>query len=39
MIKADAAGRGPADNVLFDLTGGVYDPKTLEWIGSLTEPF
>jgi hypothetical protein len=29
--------RGPADNVLFDLSGGVYDPETLESLGSLTE--
>ena len=35
-IKA-ATGRGGADNVLFDLSGGVYDPKTLNWLGSLTE--
>jgi len=32
-----AAGRGPADNVIFDLSGGVYDPVTREWLGSLTE--
>ena len=25
------------DNVLFDLTGNIYDPDTLEWLGSLTE--
>jgi RHS repeat-associated protein len=31
------AGRGPADNVLLDLTGGVYDPKTGDRLGSLTE--
>lgn len=30
-------GRGAADNVLFDLTGNVFDPKTGEWLGSLTE--
>jgi RHS repeat-associated protein len=34
-IKA-ATGRGPADNVLFDLTGNVYDPVTRESLGSLT---
>jgi hypothetical protein len=32
-----AVGRGPADNVLFDLTGNVYDPVTRRWIGSLTQ--
>jgi hypothetical protein len=32
-----AAGRGPDDNVLFDKSGGVYDPRTREWLGSLTE--
>ena len=36
QIKA-AAGRGAADNVLFDLSGGVYDPVTGTWLGSLTE--
>jgi hypothetical protein len=30
------SGRKPNDNVVFDLTGNVYDPKTLEWIGRLT---
>jgi hypothetical protein len=35
-IKAKS-GYGAADNVIFDLSGGVYDPNTLEWIGSLTE--
>ena len=30
-----ASGRGGSDNVLFDLTGGVYDPFTLENIGNL----
>jgi len=30
------AGRGPNDNVLFDMTGNVYDPATREWIGSMT---
>lgn len=37
-IKA-AAGRGPADNVLFDLTGNIYDPVTREWLGTLTQGF
>jgi len=32
-----AAGLGPAENVVFDLSGGVYDPYTLEFLGSLTE--
>jgi len=32
-----ASGRGPADNVLFDRTGGVYDPVTRGWLGSLTQ--
>jgi hypothetical protein len=32
-----AAGRGPADDVLFDLTGNVYDPDTRQWLGSLTQ--
>jgi hypothetical protein len=31
-----ANGRGPADNVLFDLTGNVYDPDTRAWLGNLT---
>ncbi len=31
------SGRGGADNVLFDLTGGVYDPDTLENIGNLIQ--
>ncbi|HXG10510.1 MAG TPA: hypothetical protein VNK04_12180 [Gemmataceae bacterium] len=30
-------GRGPADDLLFDLTGNVYDPETREWLGCLTE--
>lgn len=30
-------GRNPADRLLFDLTGNVYDPETREWLGSLTE--
>ena len=34
-LKA-AHGRGADDNVLFDLTGNVYDPDTREWLGSLT---
>ena len=29
-------GRGGADNVLFDMSGNVYNPDTREWIGSLT---
>jgi hypothetical protein len=29
--------RGPADNVIFDMTGNVYDPVTKEWLGSLTQ--
>jgi hypothetical protein len=33
----EATGRGPADDVLFDLTGNVYDPKNRMWLGSLTE--
>lgn len=32
-----ASGLGGADNVLFDLTGGVYDPVTRELLGSLTQ--
>jgi hypothetical protein len=31
------AGRGADDNVIFDLTGGVYDPNSLESLGTLTE--
>jgi hypothetical protein len=31
------SGRAAMDNVIFDLTGNVYDPLTLEWLGSLTE--
>lgn len=34
-IKA-ATGRGPANDVVFDLTGNVYDPGTGELLGSLT---
>jgi len=33
----EALGRGGADNVLFDLTGNVFDPETGEWLGSLTQ--
>jgi hypothetical protein len=36
-LLKEAAGRGPADNVVFDLTGNVYDPDTLLGLGSLTE--
>jgi len=32
-----ASGLGPADNVLFDRTGSVFDPFTREPLGSLTE--
>lgn len=35
-IKSEM-GRGPADNVIFDLTGNVYDPRTGEYLGSLTQ--
>jgi hypothetical protein len=35
-IKA-AEGRGPADNVIFELTGNVYDPTTGAYLGSLTQ--
>jgi hypothetical protein len=35
-LKA-AAGLGPADNVIFDWTGNVYNPFTMELIGSLTQ--
>lgn len=35
-IKEDS-NRGPADNVLFDLSGGVYDPVTRKWLGTLTK--
>ena len=31
-----SSGRGPNDNVIFDMTGNVYDPDTREWLGSLT---
>jgi hypothetical protein len=30
-------GYAPNDNVILDFTGNVYDPHTLDWIGSLTE--
>ncbi len=30
-------GYPPDADLLFDLTGNVFDPKTLEWLGSLTE--
>ena len=33
----EAAGRGGAANVAFDLTGNVYDPDSGEWLGSLTQ--
>lgn len=33
----DKCGYGADDNVIFDFCGGVYDPETLDWIGSLTE--
>ena len=32
-----STGRGGADNVVFDLTGNVYDPNTGELLGSLTQ--
>ena len=32
-----AAGRGAADNVIFDLTGNVYDPATRSWLGTMTQ--
>jgi len=35
--STSAAGRGGAANVLFDLTGNVYDPDTGERLGSLTQ--
>ena len=31
------SGRQPNDDVMFDLTGNVYDPATRTWLGSLTE--
>jgi hypothetical protein len=31
------AGRGGEDNVVFDLTGNIYNPKTGELLGSLTQ--
>lgn len=36
QIKS-AWGRGPAQNVLFDRTGGVWDPATGQYLGSLTQ--
>jgi hypothetical protein len=33
----EKSGRSPNANVVFDATGGVYDPFTFEWLGSLTE--
>ncbi len=36
MIK-DKVGYGAADNVIFDRTGNLYDPNSLDWIGSLTQ--
>jgi hypothetical protein len=35
-IKAKS-GLAAGDNVIFDLTGNVYDPTTLEWLGTMTE--
>jgi catalase (peroxidase I) len=35
-LLKEAHGRGPADNVVFDLTGNVFDSDTLAWLGSLT---
>ena len=32
-----ALGYAPDDDLLFDLTGNVFDPRTREWIGSLTQ--
>lgn len=31
------AGRGADDEVVFDFTGNVFDPVTLELLGSVTE--
>jgi hypothetical protein len=31
------SGRGADDNVIFGVTGCVYDSDTREWLGSLTE--
>jgi len=36
VIK-EMAHRGPADNVVFDMTGNVFDPITGDWLGTLTE--
>ena len=33
----ERTGRGGADDLLFDLTGGVFDPITREWLGTLTD--
>ena len=33
-----SANRGPADNIIIDRTGNVYDPVTRQWLGSLTQP-
>lgn len=30
-------GYGAPAELIFDHTGNVYDPETLEWVGSLTE--
>jgi hypothetical protein len=30
-------GLGGADNVVFDMTGNMWDPRTREYLGSLTE--
>lgn len=35
LIKLDTGRRGD-DNVVFDLTGNVYDPTSSEYLGSLT---
>jgi hypothetical protein len=32
-----AAGRGGADNVIFDYSGNVFNPQTGELLGSLTQ--
>ena len=36
-LKA-AGGLGPADNLVFGRTGDVYDERTGEFLGSLTDP-
>ena len=33
----EALGYAPDDDLLFDMTGNIFDPKTREWIGSMTE--